>query len=88
MTDLEKNIKNCSDVLKEPTINCLIKTIKAIYGCEYSVSLNVTRKYIVYVDPSILSKKEKIIIDDFQKKNNLFEFVFSVRDVNNNCSYI
>lgn len=82
-----RNAINVPDILKEPTIDYLKKTIKAIYGCEYSVCSDVMGKYIVYVDPCVLSKEEKKLIDRFKDKNNLFDFKFITRNVNNSCNY-
>lgn len=82
--ELRNSIK-APKVLKELTIDDLKKTIKAIYGCEYSVCSDVMGKYIIYVDPNDLSKEEYYIIDRFKEKNNLFDFRFVARNVDNNC---
>lgn len=78
-----RNAINIPDILKEPTIDYLKKTIKAIYGCDYNVCSN---RYTVHVDPCFMSKEEKKLIDRFQERNNLFEFVFNTRHVSSNCN--
>lgn len=69
-----RNAINVPDVLKEPTIYYLKKTIKAIYAFDYN---SCDGKYVIYVDLADLKNKERKIINRFLKKNKMyFQFVF------------
>lgn len=75
------NSINVPDVLKETTIDYLKKTIRAIYSCDYN---SHDGKFIISVDSSELSDKEKKLIDRFKEYNNMYSFVFVNRIKSNN----
>lgn len=81
---LNKPIENEKGCPKEITIYYLKDRIKAIYGCEYESCEGIWK---IFVDPSVLKKEQKEILDKFAFENNRYRFIFQTCSYNCNTHY-
>lgn len=81
LSKLNENVKGCQ---KEITIDYLKDTIKAIYECEYESCEGIWK---IFVDPNVLNKEQKEILDKFAFNNNRYRFIFQTCSYNCNTHY-